>query len=176
MSSLAKLVFTVGLLISVSSAFAVRAEDFKEDTSGVTLHTPEGWKKAAVGDPVEKLSLEKGVASHSDDYCVIKLGHVVSDETSDAEFKDHMVKDFPKDWKAEKTSKITVGKDKQEALRIPYTFTASGISFRLEVLLFKRGTHFTYFQFVCTEKAYEGMHEELDKIFNDADIAAGDTK
>ena len=62
MSSFNKLVpvLAVVMMLSVQAA---RAGDFKEETSGVTVHTPEGWKPSeGKADPgVMKLSLEKGI-------------------------------------------------------------------------------------------------------------------
>jgi len=165
-------------ILAMLFASSTRADDFKEDSAKVTIHAPDGWKKTEEkkSDDVMKLTIQTGVPAHSDDYYVAKLGHIVDDvdETID-QFKDTMVKSFPADWKHLDEDKTTAGKKKLPALHVAYSFESSGIPFRVDLYLFKRGRQFTFFEFVGTAKAWETMHDQLIKIVHDADIeTAGD--
>src|SRR5207248_3120752 len=136
------------LMLAVLSGVYAQAEDFNETNSKITIHAPDGWKRspAKETDEVMKLTLEKGVATHSDDYYVLKIGHLVSQKDDTLEgFKDGMIKGFPADWKALDVTKVTIGKQKLPALRVAYNFQAVGITFRLDLFLLRRGVQFTFF-------------------------------
>jgi hypothetical protein len=165
----AAIAFVSGFLI----ALPTRAGDVNEPASRVTLHVPDDWKKsdAREASDVMKLTLQKGVPTHPDDFYVLKIGHIAADTDMELDkFKGDMVKSFPAEWKALETSKATVGKQKIEALRVPYTFETSGIPFRMDLFLFRRGRQFTFLQFVGTQKAYDALNKELLKIVDDADV------
>jgi hypothetical protein len=170
---------SIAIVFAMAIACSALAGDFKEETSKVTIHAPDDWKKSSEKETeaVMKLTLQKGVPEKSDGYYVVKLGHVVVDEDATVEqFKDIMVKSFPADWKAIGVKKVTVGKDKLDALCVSYSFLTDAIPFRMDMYLFRRGHQFTFFEFVGTEKAYAAMHEELQKIVDDAEIAPADDK
>jgi hypothetical protein len=125
MPSCKRLMSSMPIVLAILIAFPTRAGDFKEDSSKVTIHAPDGWKKSAEKetDEVMKLTLQKGVPEKPDGYYVLKIGHVVLDEdTTVKQFKDTMVKSFPADWKALGVTQVTVGKDKLPALCISYSF------------------------------------------------------
>ena len=152
---------------------AARAEDFRIDVANVTVHAPDGWNKSEDKEKpgVMKLSIEKGEASHSSSYYVLKLGHIATNEDSTVEhFREEMIKGFPADWTPMEVTKVTVGREKLPALRMPYTFEAEGIKFRLDVILFRRGRQYTFFQFVGTQKAYAALNKEILKMVDEADI------
>jgi hypothetical protein len=179
MPSCKRLMSSIAILLAIFIASPTRAGDFKEDNSKITIHAPDGWKKSEEKETeaVMKLTLQKGVPEKSDDYYVLKIGHVVIDEDATVEqFKDGMIKSFPADWKSLGVTKVTVGTDKLPALCISYSFLTSGIPFRMDMYLFRRGRQFTFFQFVGTEKAYDGLHDELHKIVADAEITSADSK
>lgn len=179
MPSLDRLLAFLAIALAMLLPSLTRADEFKEDSSKVTIHAPDGWKKSEEkkSDDVMKLTLQTGVPRHSDDYYVAKLGHMVDDVDETIEqFKDGMIKSFPADWKHLGDDKTTAGKKKLPALHFAYSFETSGIPFRVDIYLFRRGRQFTFFEFVGTAKAWETMHDQLIKIVHDADIENTDDK
>lgn len=115
---------------------------------------------------------ELGKASKPDDYCVLELGHTIvgDDKASLKEFLKAMATGFPKDWVAEKESDVTVGTREQVALRAPYSFKSSGIPFHLELVLFKRGNQYSYFETISTRKSFDKLSKVIREIETSADI------
>lgn len=173
MPSLSRLLPSFAIALTILLASPTRAADFKEDSAKITIHAPDSWKKSKdkETEDVMKLTLQTGVPTHSDDYYVVKLGHVVNDADETLEqFKDGLIKNFPADWKHLGEGNTTAGKKKLPALHIAYSLNISEIPFRVDIYLFQRGRQFTFFQFVGTAKAYDTMYDELIKIVHDADI------
>jgi len=160
-----------------SSAAGAAATVFKEPTSGITLHLPAGWKQAEISEAEKGATVAKfelGVASSPDGYCVLELGHAVAGDGS-ASLKDFLkatATSFPKDWVADKVSDDVAGQQKFAALRAPYRFESSKIPFHLELLIFKRGNQYSYFETISTQKAFEKLSKSLREIEASAEIEA----
>jgi hypothetical protein len=166
----------VSLLCVLALAAAARAaESHTDEVSGVTIHAPDGWKQAkqATNDKdLNRVQFNFGEPKAPKTYYVFKLGHTTErDDLSVEQFAKVMAEQFPKDWKGEPTSTVKIGKQRVEALKMPYAFTANNFDWRMDLYLFKRGKTFTYFQAMALKSGWPEADKAFEGLLKDVDIA-----
>jgi hypothetical protein len=151
------------------------AETYADEVSGVTIHAPEGWTKAkqATNDKdLNRVQFNFGEPKAPKTFYVFKLGHTTErDDLTVEQFAKVMAEQFPRDWKAEPTGKVMIGKQQVEALKLPYAFTANNIEWRMDLYLFKRGKAFTYFQVMALKDGWPAAERAFEGLLKDVEIA-----
>lgn len=162
-------------VLALCASTRAAAVTHTDEVSGVTINAPEGWKNAkqATNDKdLNRVQFNFGQPGAPKTYYVFKLGHTTErDDLTVEQFAKVMAEQFPKDWKAEPTSKVKIGRQQVEALKMPYAFTANNIDWRMDLYLFKRGKTFTYFQVMALKVGWPDAEKAFDGLLKDVDIA-----